>query len=235
MITPVDSGRLGNRKSDDGEDNGDCGIVYIATGLPYVDAAIASAESARVHAGNSPVKIHIWTDLENRCADAGAFDTIAGIENPHRRSKVDHLVHTPFRRTLFLDADTKFVGPFTDLFRLLDRFDIAMTHAHKRANANHRQRWRLDLPATFPQLNSGVLLFRRTDKVLALLDDWREAFHTSGISKDQVTLRELIWESDLQVYVLPPEFNVRYQKFIDTWDEDEAVPAILHMRHFIRK
>jgi len=212
-----------------------CGVIYIATEAPFVEAAIASAQSVRTNAGIASLKVHIWTNLECRCRDAGLFDSVEGLANPHRRSKVDCLSRTPFQRTLYLDADTRVIGSLVDLFRVLDRFDIAMAHAHKRANANSRRKWQLELPAAFSQFNGGVILYRRTDKVLTFLEAWREAFHTAGCRKDQVTLRELVWASDLQVYVLPPEFNVRYKKVVETWDEEEAVPTILHMRDFVSR
>ena len=71
--------------------------------------------------------------------------------------------------------------------------------------------------------------------MLEFLAKWKEAFHSAGIGKDQVTLRELLWLSDLNIYVLPPEYNVRYQKFVDIWARQptEAVPKILHMKKFI--
>jgi len=111
-----------------------------------------------------------------------------------------------------------------------------MVHAMRRAHKKPKF-WQIALPYCFPQLNSGVFLFRKTEAVLEFLNKWREAFHTAGIGKDQVTLRELLWTSDLKVYVLPPEYNVRYQKFIDVWaqckEENEAVPKILHQRKYV--
>jgi len=171
-----------------------------------------------------------------KCKASGFFDAVELIENPHRRSKVDYMGNTPFKKTLFVDADTRVVADFTDVFMLLDKYDVAMTHAMRRAHKNPRF-WNIPLPYSFPQLNSGVFLYRTNEKVLEFLAKWKEAFHTAGIGKDQVTLRELLWLSDLKIYVLPPEYNVRYQKFLDIWaqnpGQNEAVPKILHMRRFI--
>jgi len=213
----------------------DCGVIYVATNDIYVRSAILSAESAKKHCGPE-LKIHIYTDDVDKCKASGFFDSVERIENPHRRSKVDYMGLTPFKKTLFLDADTRVVADFTDVFFLLEKYDVAMVHAMRRAHKNPRF-WNIQLPYSFPQLNSGVFLYRKNDKVLEFLAKWKEAFHTAGIGKDQVTLRELLWLSDLNIYVLPPEYNVRYQKFVDIWaacqQQNEAVPKILHMRKFI--
>lgn len=243
---------------------GRCGVVMVATGHLYVEAAIRSARSVREHCreeeGGSPthddrprrcrLPVHIWTDMPEVCRESGAFESVAPIENPHRRSKVDHLWRSPFERTLFLDADTRVVADISGLFRLLDRFDLCMAHAHRRAHAKSADTSFVGTmsssssssssasgspPVEFPQLNSGVFLFRRTEAVVAFLKRWQEAFHAAALPKDQVTLRELLWASagDLRMYVLPPEYNVRYDKYLHVWDEGEARPKILHMRKFI--
>jgi len=92
--------------------------------------------------------------------------------------------------------------------------------------------WRTEIPEAFPQLNTGVFLFRGTPAVLELLRAWSAAFHEAGLKKDQVTLRELLWLSDLRLHVLPPEYNLRHRKYLRVWEEREAVPRILHFRRF---
>jgi len=217
-----------------------CGVVLVATGRVYVEAAISSARSVKKHCG-STLSVHVWTDLTEVCQQADTFDSVERIENPHRRSKVDHLWRTPFERTLFLDADTRVVANVSGLFSLLDRFDLCMAHAHRRSHSksNARPSQLAEAisgpppPPEFPQLNSGVFLFRRTEAVVSFLKRWQEAFHAASLPKDQVTLRELLWATDLRLYVLPPEYNIRYQKYVELWDAGEAQPKILHMRKFI--
>ena len=204
------------------------GVVYVACGEAYVQAAAASARSVRECSPS--LATHLFTD---RVDDVGpAFDGVTRIETPHRRSKVDCLVDTPFQQTLYLDADTQVVDDLSEMFELLDRFDLAIAHAHRRNHADTRAVWNLDLPASFPQLNSGVMLFRRNERMIELLGAWRDAYHQAGFAKDQVTLRELIWNSDVRVHILPPEYNVRYSKYLDVWDPAEAKPKILHYHVF---
>jgi hypothetical protein len=64
------------------------------------------------------------------------------------------------------------------------------------------------------------------------MKSWRRAYHEAGFKWDQITLGELIWNSDLRFYVLPPEYNVRCAKYLEVWSKDEATPKILHFAEF---
>jgi hypothetical protein len=161
-----------------------------------------------------------------------AVDSVSPIENPHVRSKIDYIHKTPFDRTLYLDADTRIVADITSLFDLLDRFDLAIAHAHQRNHFATQQIWNVDIPDAFPQMNGGVLLYNHQPETIRLLQDWQRAYHGHAFSKDQVTLRELLWKSDLRIAILPPEYNIRYKKYLDVWTDEEAKPYILHFPEY---
>ena len=135
-------------------------------------------------------------------------------------------------QTLYLDSDTWVCAPLDDVFQLLDRFDVALAHAHQRNQRRTLQSWRIELPEAFPQMNGGVIAFRRNARVAAFLDDWSRSYHDADFRKDQVTLRELLWRSELAIATLPPEFNLRYEKYLRVWATGEARPRILHLRRF---
>jgi hypothetical protein len=204
------------------------GVIYVACGERYIEAASESARSVRECSPS--LATHLFADRTD-CLDP-IFDDVTLIEDPHRRAKIDCIPRTPFDRTLYLDADTRVVDDISEMFELLDRFDLAIAHAHRRNHPNTATVWNVELPVSFPQLNSGVILFGRNDRTIGLLDSWRDSFHQAGFAKDQVTLRELIWNSDLRVHILPPEYNVRYSKYLDLWDSAEAKPKILHYKEF---
>jgi hypothetical protein len=205
----------------------DRGVLFIATGN-YALAATAAAESVRKYCPDLP--IHLFTD--NPDVDARPFDRVSPIENPHLRSKVDYLASTPFRNTLYLDTDIRVVADIREIFDLLERFDVALAHAQARNSSFTQQAWRRKIPDAFPQMNSGVLLYRNTSAVMALLDEWRRQYHEAGFKRDQITLRELLWLSDLRIATLPPEYNVRYAKYLRVWKKQEAIPKILHFARF---
>lgn len=210
------------------------GVLYVAVGEPFVRAACASAASVRrVH---PELATGLFADAEAFAQPrvASAFDFAQPVASPHRRSKVDFLAATPFERTLYLDADTRVIAPIADVFDLLDTFDLAMAHAHARNRALTNQTWRCALPASFPQFNGGVIAYRNSAAVKSFLDEWRAAFHASGFRKDQVTLRELAWLSQLRIATLAPEYNVRRPSYLLFWRRKEAAPRILHLKSFSR-
>jgi hypothetical protein len=210
------------------------GILYITAGTEFTKAALRSARTVREVMPELP--IHLFHDgdssaLLNEAASISFF-TSAVIENPHRRSKIDYLPLSPFEQTLYLDSDTELAAPIDDVFELLNRFDVALAHAHRRNTKQTEAVWNVEIPQAFPQFNGGVIAYRKTDAVLQFLNDWRDAFHQANIKKDQVTLRELLWSGDLRIATLPPEYNIRYDKYLEVWDEVEAKPRILHYKRF---
>jgi hypothetical protein len=213
------------------------GALYIVTAHSsdvYLRSTVLSARSLRK---NSPqVARGLFTDAAGHKLLANLRDnpfTWTGtIENPHYRSKVDYMPRTPFARTLYLDSDTRVIRPIDDVFRLMDRFDMAMAQAHRRTVRHTGKTWREPLPGAFPQYNSGVIVYSDTEKVRSFLQQWSYHFHQAGEKKDQVTLRELLWKSDLRLATLPPEFNVRRTKYFWMWSKREAQIRILHMRRF---
>lgn len=211
------------------------GVIYIAFGKRYVDEAVYSAESLKQH-NNLPVTL--FTDVD---VSSPYIDNVVKITPQHKRAKVDFISDSPYERTLYLDSDTKVVRDLSELFEILDRFDVAGTHDHSRKT----HRWASKVPAyaqipyPFPEYNGGVLLFRQNEAVKGFLSEWQKLFHenkhlTNG--QDQATLRISLWRSNVMLHTLPPEFNVRNewvrQKIIKRarQPEEQAVlaPRIYH-------
>lgn len=216
------------------------GVLYIVTtqeNLIYINAAVSSAQSVKQY--SPALGVHIFTDANGlkhlQSLSHSPVDSTGLIENPHYRSKVDYMAESPFDRTLYLDSDTRVVADITELFELLERFDCAIGHAHNRNFHKTSQIWTVGIPPAFPQYNSGVFLYKNSEKMNDLLKRWSKSFHESGFKKDQVTLRELLWLSDLRLATLPPEYNIRHAKYIRIWTKKEATPKILHMEKFHQK
>jgi hypothetical protein len=207
----------------------DKGVIYVARGADYLDLARASAESLR--AVEPAIAIDLFTDQPD---PGGPFDVARPIPDSGTRDKIACMRDSRFECTLFLDCDTLVLRPLGDLWGLLDRFDLALCHDVRRSSALIRRGWRIDTPYAFPQMNSGVMLYRRSSAMLALLKDWADAYLAAGASRDQVTLRDLLWSSDLRFYVLPPEFNLRRITELDAWEPLDARPTILHSHRLLQ-
>jgi nucleotide-diphospho-sugar transferase len=212
------------------------GVLYIASGDKYIRAAIRSAESVRKHCPGLP--IHLFADWESHGFPfdraPAPFSSVAAIEAPHVRSKVDYMAQSPFDRTLYLDTDTAVCVDIREMFRLLERFDIAATHAHHRNGPTMRAPMNASLPIAFPQYNTGVILFRKTPDVLRFLEQWRTEYHqhSAEYKQDQATMRQLLWKADLRLATLPPEYNLRYIKYRFLLSKNEAIPKIYHLRRY---
>jgi hypothetical protein len=206
------------------------GVIYVASGPDYVELARASAASLR--AVEPDLAIDLFTD-DTRRPGLDIFDKIHRIDMPEPRSKLTCMALTRFDRTLFLDADTLVVGALGDLFDLLERFDCALAHDVRRASALVQAGRDEKTPYAFPQLNSGVFLYRRSPVMLAFLAEWAARFKAAGVDRDQIILKDMLWRSDLRFYVLPPEFNLRRVTLLDAWEPLDARPTILHSHRFM--
>lgn len=207
-----------------------CGVIYIATGAKYADEAAASLATLRRHELDLPATL--FTDVPGA---RGAFTSVVRVEDPksHPRkvfhAKVAYTAHTPYERTLFLDTDTHVCGTLREVFAVLDRFEVAGVHAPNRVPGRHKGIPQY-VPDTFAQLNSGVLLYRKSRRTSAFLADWLRRYHEHDFPHffgDQQELREALWDSDIQLGVLSTEWNCRFQFGVAV----QGPVKILHGRH----
>ena len=173
------------------------GFLYAAAGEAAVGEAVASV--ARLRTVHDDVPAAIVTDLPALAA-TGRFDEV--VELP-RRDWVGSTVRmwaagrSPFERTVQLDADMHVCADVSDLFSVLDRFDLAAVPvAIDDAD-------RSDAPAAFRDVDPGVLAYRRNDRTTELFADVMNGR----------TLRAALWRSDCRVVWLRPEFNMRADRY----------------------
>ena len=147
------------------------------------------------------------------------FDEVRMLEKPSYTTfdKIDPLLQTPFKKTLYIDTDTLFLEPVDEIFSILDHYDFLYCHAPYRNNPylnNYERDSRV--PSCFVEANSGLLAYQKIDSVADLFRQWRNiAFQHRSAFKDkfydQPSLREAIWNSSVKSYVLPPEYNMRIE------------------------
>lgn len=208
------------------------GVVITATGDEFVLLAKCCALS--IKNASPSLKITLFT---NKDISSDVFDKVMLIEGDDRRARIGNLQRTPYDRTLALDCDTFICADITDIFKILDKYDIAMCHAHNRkaTHYKHIDLWSFndkmgnswDIPYAFPHFNGGVILYRNGDKIMSLFQEWDELYKTKGVSKDQASLRELLWEKNVMLYALPPEYNLLYQD-VKRMREGEIEKKIIH-------
>lgn len=206
------------------------GVIYVATGREFVDEALISVSSVKKHMPDIPVSL--FTDLaELGSSPPDGVESVFLLQDVTRscRDKIRPLLDSPYDKALFLDTDTYLCEPVYDLFEMLDRFDIAL------AQAPDRYQYELpELPACFTELNSGVIVFRKNKLVTDLLNQWEETFMQmldvdTGSYRDQHSLRDSLYRSTIQFFVLPPEYNFR--TICPNFAGKNSTVKIIHGRH----
>lgn len=206
------------------------GVIYVATGRKFVDEALISVRSVNRHMPDVPVSL--FTDLHELVSSPlEGVDYVFHITDVTRscRDKIKPLIDSPYEKTLFLDTDTYLCEPVYDLFEMLDRFDIAL------AQAPDRYQYELpELPACFTELNSGVIAFRKNQQVCDLLELWEKTFlqmldQDTGSYRDQHSLRDALYRSDVRFFVLPSEYNFR--TICPNFAGKRCSVKIIHGRH----
>lgn len=144
------------------------------------------------------------------------------------------MIASPFERTVFLDCDTIILSELDELFALLERFDLLISHDVRRSSTLIEQSANPKIPASFCQHNSGVMAFKKSPPMLELLKDWAFRYDQLKNPRDQVTLKDLLWESDVRFWVLPEEWNFRRVTQLDAWEPLDAYPRILHNHQLLR-
>lgn len=200
------------------------GVVYVAWGKAHVDVARRSAASVKKH--NPGLPCVIWCASDD---DTTGFDDAFVIPADMTRPKVGALKLSPYDETLYLDNDTMIRADLSSLFDLLQKFDLCGAHVMLWHRPRHKRMWHTKVPETFPEINCGVLLYRKNAKTEAFFDDWQAAYDAAGMKIDQPTFREVLWHSDLRFYVFPPQFNKRIFEASELVYSDQPKPRILHL------
>ncbi len=197
------------------------GIVFACSGATYLPLAVHAARSAA--ATNPGLPIDLYCDRP--CGDA-VFDRVHALDRVWFRPKFEAIRRSRFDRTLYLDTDVRVLADISDVFDLLDRFDIAGAHDAYRNSRKGRGSGRV--PVSFPQMNSGVLAVRRSDATADLMRAVEADLLSTGNRKDQPLLRERLWSSRLSIGILPEEYNLMAYRNASLWTDRHAAPRIVH-------
>lgn len=203
------------------------GIVFIASGAPYVRDAERAARSARKQHPDLPIAL--FSDVPS---SDPVFDMWFEVTDPHRRSKLDYLARTPFRDTLYLDCDVRVIASVIEPFGLLGRYDLAGCHVENRHPVSSATA-RLTDPRVdpgFAGFNSGVLYYRLSDRMRVFLETWSAGYKAENARFDQPILRRVMWEMpEIAVIAIPPEYNLRTLRGILFRSANESQARVLHL------
>jgi len=190
----------------------DTGVYYIATGEQFVNEAEVSARSVRRAMPDIPIAIATDVDPEFEFE----FDYIIDIPDPEYGfvDQIHNLHMSPFEKTLHLDTDIYIVSDVSELFDLLNQFDIAAAHNHDR-----EARDLPGVPDSFPEYNTGVMAYKNSGDISDFFQDWKKNYINMTVgenTQNQPSFRQTLYESNLRIATLTPEYNcmVRYPSHI---------------------
>lgn len=169
------------------------GYVYVVNTNEYLDEALTSLDSLKRASPEAAVTIITAESLfRTDVAGVNWLPLLGTYDSPIVKTEA---IRAPYERCIFLDSDTRVLGDIGELFALLDRFDLAAVHEPTRG-------WDYKTPAAkaFPELNTGVLVFRRTAPVHAFFGQWRDLYNelraSQGLKNDQPGFRTALWLND---------------------------------------
>jgi len=185
------------------------GVIYIATGEDFIGEAESSAE--QLNEVMPQLDITIFSD---RPPETDVIDNHIPIEDPKYDfiDKISRLRDTPYDRTLYLDSDVYVNEPISEVFDILDDFDMAAAlDAHQQPAINNGSHEAPDIydgrydPA--PEYNTGVLAYRMTDSVEHCFDIWEESYDSENHWAGQPSFIPGYVKSDVRICTLPRRYN----------------------------
>ena len=192
-------------------------IVFVVGGQSYCEDAVVSAESYKRN--NPDIQCIIATDHRGDVSSVFDYKIQLGsrrypdmwyLDSCRYYNETFDIMKDDYDALCFVDSDTYCDAPLDDMFRLMERFDIALSHAVNR----HTTGKVCNIPDAFPEHEIGVMLVQTNEHIRNLFSDWLELYETHPEvyeNNDQGPLRDALWLNKLiNMYVLPEEFHARW-------------------------
>jgi hypothetical protein len=158
--------------------------------------------------------ITLHTNLPTEASDLMLFDdikTTSGTLGNLWAYKHKCLEESPYDRTLHIDADTYIMDEISEVFDILDRFDLAIpisTWYMKQNNPN--------LPLCFPEPAGGFFTWLNNDKMKSFFKLVGDRCREWNTHNDEGVIREVLYNSTIRFAVIPNEYNclVRHPNYL---------------------
>ena len=170
----------------------------------YWSDAMRSAASLKKHMPY--ITIDLYSNFQIDPVDC--FDRILSNEpDPGDiwQFKYQCLLKSTYDITLHLDADTFICDDFSEVFRTMDRFDLAFT-----LSMTYVSQHTPDIPLCFPEPAGGFMVFKNNETVRDFLIQTQSHVVNRRHGCDEPCLRRALYETDIRYAVLPWEYNCLY-------------------------
>tara|TARA_B100001769_G_scaffold275316_1_gene277175 strand:- start:19829 stop:20557 length:729 start_codon:yes stop_codon:yes gene_type:complete len=193
------------------------GYIYIVTNtvddgintIDYINEAIFSAKSLRMV--DKTANICLFTDKEID-VDKGVFDCINIVEMS-LRCKQKYLLQSPYSKTIYIDSDTYVNHNINDMFELLDKYEFVCCNDFARKRKLNIPEY-MEIPYGFSEINGGIIGYKKCENFTKFINMWDKYYdkYKSVVVWDQPSCRIALWKSDINIYILPTEYNRRSKK-----------------------
>lgn len=208
------------------------GVYIVAYGQPARECAFRCIQSLRRYMPGIPVALASDEPLgvEDRFIKAPDED----IGGRSIKTRIYELAPQEWQYVLYLDADTELIGDASHLFALMAQgWEFAMCTnpaQYHLAREMRRPDNAEEIDYTFQQLgtdellqlNGGVFVFRRCERVRRLLNNWHTEWLRWG-ARDQAALDRALYAEPVRIIVLGSDWNC-----IDRYQQPAATTAIVH-------
>jgi len=191
------------------------GVLYLALGLPHLSMALLSIKTLRKF--NKDISVCVLTNVEMPLfvkKNDFNIDVWRYLEIDTKDSRVIKTSlydYTPFDKTIFIDTDTVILEDISSALIYLDYFDICIKQKNVPYPDSVKGRYRLMsgryMVKDLPHWNSGVIMFKKNDRVEHFFKEWSERFNKLNYTFDQIALVESILFSDCKILSLEDRWN----------------------------
>lgn len=216
------------------------GVIYISYGEKYILEAIHSCKSLKKY---NELSVTLITDKPYKL-DLSIFDRVEYLDlelakpllRHHTRSedwikgiafKIKGMLASPYKKTVFLDTDTEVLDDFSELFDILEHFELLAIPAPGDLQVPF---WKGEKIKGLHPLNTGVLAFQDSTQVKELFEQWLVCFlrNSDKYLQDQPALTEAMLTKPVKFFPLSILYHLRTNCYV-------GIPAnkvkILHGRY----
>ncbi len=208
--------------------NGDTiGIVYMAFGEKAAKAVQRSMATLKRIGYSYPVCVVGDTPVDGyefrRWEGMSPFDPTQKKNFMFRAGRIKPGLYelSPFDRTLYIDADTEYLQDIYAGFGMLDDCDLVATQEYLTVGELYNKflaGWEINIeeraqtikegiPGTDRFVNSGVIFFRKNDRVKTLFQNWSKQWMRFQQWDEQLAFMRAIQHSHVMVKYLEPMWN----------------------------
>jgi len=189
------------------------GIYYVAYGKPAIQAALQSIES--VGYSNPELPTCVVTDAPQDFADTPSHIVDYDSDRYGRKAKLRADLLSPFKHTLYLDADTRVNLSVDYIFQCLsDGWDFVVTLSEQQkanwlwhVDEKERETTEAIVGMTPLQFQGGVWAFRKSPAMRSFFSNWRKEYETALGTPDQAALTRAWHKKPIKTFLLGREWN----------------------------